>query len=173
MGKYYINSSNASIAVNSGFTLILFFLITFFNPLSAQQKVIAVQKFISQAEQVEIATELETLAFGVQPTVYVNEGTFVPKGNAPTTVAYISASDIMKIQEGHESLGSVKLLIVKFKDQQELMAFKLRPADVSNLPLLAYVFFSLEFESTPTEVPGVQGFEQSEIVFLYESARPF
>jgi len=154
-------------------TITVFITVTAFYPASAQQKVMEIEEYISVEAGSQKAVELQSLIYDVQPTVYFNEGAIAPKGEGPMKVANIGANDIGRLQD-HASLQSVKVLLISFKDQQELQAFRLDPASIGNMPNLAYVFLSLGFDVTPSEIfSGIQGFDGSGIVFLYESARPF
>jgi len=152
----------------------IFITLSAFYPAAAQQKVKEIESYIEEIKDTEKANQLESLIYDVQPTVYINNGAFTPKGASPMSVANINAGDIGKLQESHASLNSVKLLLISFKDMQELQAFRLEPVNIGTMPNLAYVFLSFGFDVASAEIfPGIQGFDGSEIVFLYESARPF
>lgn len=177
MGKNYTYSMFDSNCFNRlGIILIITFLINVIVlvPAAAQQKIVEIGKYISENTDAQEASRIEELVFEVQPTVYINDGEFAPKGDGPMTVASIGAKSMGKIQEGHPTLQSIRLLLITFKDLQELQSFRLQPANLGSMPNLAYVFLSLGFDDAPAEIfSGIQGFDGSEIVFLYESARPF
>jgi len=178
MIKNYTNSSFDTI-VNNGlsFILIVIILITLsgLTPATAQE-VKEFDSFITEVESADQqkATRLKSLVYDVHPTVYINDGVFAPIGEGPMSVAQIDAGDLGKLQQGHDSLYSVNLLMIRFKSREELQAFRLQPATLGNMPNLAYVFLSLGFDTAQREsFLGIQGFDASQIVFLYESARPF
>jgi len=177
MGKNYTYSKFDSIVSNRVIyilTITVFITFTAFFPAFAQQEVVEIERYISRIAEPNQTLELESLIYDVQPTVYFNGDAFAPKGEGSMKVADINATDIGKLQEGHASLQAVKLLLISFKDQQELQAFRLAPVNLGNMPNLAYVFLSLGFDAAPAgNFSGIQGFDGSGIVFLYESARPF
>lgn len=177
MGKNYTYSLKDTIySIRLIFILTITFFITVLisSPLAAQQKISEINSYISTIEDSNKTSELESLVYNVQPTVYLNNGTFDPKGEGAMRVASVNANEIEKLKQGHGSLQSVRLLLISFKDLQELQAFRLQPANIGSMPNLAYVILSLGFEGAPAEmISGIQGFDESEIVFLFESAKPF
>jgi len=177
MVKIYTNSSYGSICLKGIYLIIIatfFITLSGWNPVSAQQ-VQEIDNYISvtaAADRLK-ATRLQSLVNDVHPAVYINEGKFTPIGEAPL-VAQIDAGAVNKLQEGHPSLATVSLLLIRFSNKEELQAFKLLPATVRGMTNLEYIVLSLGFDAAQREnFSGIQGFEASRIVFLYESARPF
>lgn len=155
---------------------ILLFTALFSFQYAAAQQVVEVDTYLAKLKGSDMASavQLESLIYDVQPTVYLNDGVFMPKGNGQMVVANIGAMEIGKLKEGHASLRSVNLLMVEFLDNQELGTFRLEPSTLAALPDLSYVFFSLGFDASAQEVSSIlQGFEDSGLIFIYESARPF
>lgn len=177
MGKNYTYSMFDSKVSSRLFYIIIitvFITLSAFFPVAAQQEVLDVENYISNIKNAEKRVELANLIYDVQPTVYFNNGVLAPIGEGPMRVANIGASDIGRLQEGHVSLQTVKLLLISFQDLQELQTLRLQPTNVGSMPNLEYVFLSLGFDDVPAETfSGIQGFDGSEIVILYESARPF
>jgi len=177
MGKNYTYSmfdSKVSNRLLFILTITIFITLTAFYPATAQQEVTEIERYISEIRNPEKVLELESLIYGVQPTVYINNGHLTPKGEGPMSVVNISSGDIGRLHEGNASLHSVKLLLISFQDLQELQAFRFQPDNIGSMPDLDFVFLSLAFDVAPSEIfSGIQGFDGSDIIFLYESAQPF
>lgn len=156
-------------------TFILFAVLFPLQHLAAQQ-ITERDKFIAdlQVSEPSAASKLEALMFEIQPTLYLNEGIFTPKGEGQMVVININAKDINKLQVENDHFNLVNLLNLKISDEQEFESFQLQPNFLDNLPNLSYVFLSLDFETNFQSIESkLLGFTDSRIIFLYESARPF
>jgi len=178
MVKIYTNSNNGSIIIKAvHFILIATLIITLTGLVQvAAQQVREVDSYIAElgASDAAKGAKLRDLIYEVQPTVYINDGVFTPIGEGQMAVIQLDSDDLNKLQQGHPSLATVNLIMINVKDRTALQALRLQPSLLSGLPNLEYVFFSLGFDAAQTEnFSGLQGFDVSQIVLLYESARPF
>lgn len=141
-------------------------------PVSAQvikeyNAMIAEMKASENAMIKSEASHIESLAFSLQPKIYIENGIEKYSGVTDPICANIDVSSVNRLYIANPSFNKVQLLSIRIKNLNELN-FVLNYSSLQDFQSLKYVEFLCDFNSDPTLLKNVlSNFPESGILIFY------
>jgi hypothetical protein len=136
--------------------------------INEYNSMIAQMKTSGTASIKEEASHIESLAFSLQPKVYIENGIESYSGNTDPVCANIDVASISSLYVSNSAFNKVELISIRIKSQSELN-FVLNYSSLKDFQSLKYVEFLCDFNCNPTFLKSVlSNFPESGILFFYQ-----